>query len=137
MKTSKSSKLIARKILTTKTDLVINRGDIWEVRFDPSEGDEIQKIRPAVVMNITAAGRIQLHIVVPVTGWRSTFANYFWMVNIVSSPENGLSKESAADTFQVKSISVNRFQSKLGILLPEKIEEIAASIALCIGFTTK
>ncbi len=23
------------------------RGDIWMVRFDPSEGDEIRKIRPA------------------------------------------------------------------------------------------
>ena len=31
-------------------NITIARGDVWEIRFDPSEGDEIKKIRPAVVM---------------------------------------------------------------------------------------
>ncbi len=44
------------------------RGEIWDVRFDPSEGDEIRKVRPAVVMTAHSAGRMQLHIVVPITG---------------------------------------------------------------------
>ncbi len=45
------------------------RGEIWAVRFDPSEGDEIQKIRPAIVMNVGAVGRMKLHMVAPITGW--------------------------------------------------------------------
>ena len=57
------------------------RGEVWEVRFDPSEGDEIRKIRPAVVMNVQSAGRMHLQIVVPITGWHSAFSNYFWMMS--------------------------------------------------------
>ena len=33
-----------------------SRGEIWNLRFDPSEGAEITKIRPAVVTSIPAVG---------------------------------------------------------------------------------
>lgn len=71
---------------------------------------------------------------VPITGWQPNFARYFWMVHLLAIPTNGLTKESAADTFQVKSISANRFQRKSGVLLPDQLEEIAAAIALCVGY---
>jgi mRNA interferase MazF len=53
------------------------RGEIWEVRFDPSEGDEIKKTRPAIIMNVRNAGRMALHIVVPITGWQTAFNTLF------------------------------------------------------------
>jgi mRNA interferase MazF len=77
----------------------INRGEIWMIRFDPSEGDEIQKIRPAVVMTVSGAGKMQLQIVVPVTSWQPSFSNYFWMVQLSPDSKNGLAKLSAADAF--------------------------------------
>ena len=55
----------------------IQGGDIWTIRFDPSEGDEIQKIRPAVVMTASGAGKIRLQIVVPITGRQPQFSHYF------------------------------------------------------------
>ena len=110
------------------------RGEIWDVRFDPSEGDEIRKVRPAVVMTAHSAGRMQLHIVVPITGWQPQFSRYFWMVHLLPIAENGLSKESAADAFQVKSLSVSRFQNRLGKLTDVETEEITAAIMLCIGY---
>ncbi len=110
------------------------RGEIWQIRFDPSEGDEMRKIRPAVVISAQNAGRMRLQIVVPITGWQPVFERYFWMIQLQANSRNGLSKESAADTFQVKSLSTNRFQKKLGIVTPEEIAEIAAAIALCIGY---
>lgn len=111
------------------------RGEVWEIRFDPSEGDEIRKVRPAVVMSVYAAGRMQLHIVVPITGWQPHFAHYFWMVHLQPATANGLTKESAADAFQVKSLSANRFQRKLGNLTDDEVAEIAAAIALCVGYS--
>ncbi len=116
-------------------DLIVRRGDVWEVRFDPSEGDEIRKIRPAVVMTVSGAGRMRLHIVVPITGWQTQFDRYFWMVHLLPTPTNGLSKESAADTFQIKSISVNRFLHRLGSLSDDTLTEIAAAVALCVGYS--
>jgi mRNA interferase MazF len=114
---------------------VVSRGEIWTIRFDPSEGDEIQKIRPAVVMTVAGSGRMNLQIVVPITGWQPQFNRYFWMVQLPTDQRTGLSKVSAADAFQVKSLSVNRFQQKLGILSTEQLDEISAAIALCIGYT--
>src|SRR5208337_3708779 len=34
------------------------RGEVWLVRFDPSAGAEIRKVRPAVVVNLDAIGRL-------------------------------------------------------------------------------
>lgn len=113
----------------------IRRGDIWTIRFDPSEGDEIQKIRPAVVMTIADAGKMRLQIVVPITGWQLQFTRYFWMVQLIATDQNGLSKDSAADAFQVKSLSTNRFQRKLGSVTKDQLNEISTAIALCVGYS--
>jgi mRNA interferase MazF len=85
----------------------IQRGDIWTIRFDPSEGDEIQKIRPAVVMTVAGAGRIRLQIVVPITRWQPQFSRYFWMVQLQSDAQNGLSKDSAADARPVTAWAIS------------------------------
>ena len=110
------------------------RGEIWDVRFDPSEGDEIRKVRPAVIVNNAGVGRMQLRIVVPITGWQPQFISYFWMVKLVPTSLNGLSKASVADCFQVKSVSVNRFQRKSGQITADEMRAITAAIALCIGY---
>lgn len=55
------------------TTTPIKRGDVWEIRFDPTEGDEIQKIRPAVVMNVATLGIMRLSIIIPITNWREKF----------------------------------------------------------------
>jgi mRNA interferase MazF len=109
------------------------RGDIWMVRFDPSEGDEIRKIRPAAILSVANAGRMGLHIVVPITGWKPAFARFFWMVHLMPTAANGLDKESAADAFQVKSVADTRFQRRIGALTPTEVKAIATAIALCVG----
>ena len=35
----------------------INQGEIWMVNFEPSVGSEIQKLRPAIVVNDDRIGR--------------------------------------------------------------------------------
>ena len=72
------------------------------------------KTRPAVVVNPTAVGRLPLRIVVPVTGWQTSYAAVPWLVHLKAIGRNGLDKESAADCFQVKSVALTRFVSKLG-----------------------
>lgn len=113
----------------------IRRGEIWNVNFDPQVGAEVKKVRPAVVMNIPSAGRLPLHIIVPITTGHTGFQNYFWMVPIKVTNTNGLDQDSYADTFQVKSISQDRFVDKCGVITTSQLDEIAAAIALCIGYT--
>lgn len=113
----------------------IKRGEIWRVDFDPAVGQEIQKLRPAVVMDIAAAWRFCLHIVVPITSWQAKFVGQFWMVELQPTASNGLSNASFANAFQIKSVSEDRFTTKLGDVTSAQLDEIAAAVALCIGYT--
>lgn len=62
------------------------RGKVWRVRFDPAEGDEIKKVRTAVVISENAVGRLRLKIVVPITEWKSRYASYPWFVYLSPTP---------------------------------------------------
>jgi len=110
------------------------RGEIWIVRFDPTLGAEIKKDRPAVVVDVPEVGKLPLHIVVPVMQWNARYAALPWHTKLEPSSLNGLSKDSSADSFQVKSVSVIRFKSRVGEVSSEELENIIAGIALCVGY---
>lgn len=81
------------------------RGEIWLINLDPTVGAEIQKTRPAVIVNNDAVGILPLKVVVPVTQWKDRYAVAPWMVHLNPTPDNGLSKPTAADAFQVRSVA--------------------------------
>lgn len=110
------------------------RGEIWNVDFQPTKGVEISKIRPAIVMNESTVGRLPLAFVVPITDWKPHYTGYAWMVHLPATSVNGLAKESTADTFQAKSCSETRLFAKLGTVTNAQEQEIAAAIALMVGF---
>jgi mRNA interferase MazF len=109
------------------------RGEVWRIRFDPTEGDEIKKVRTAVVVSENAIGRLRLKIVVPITEWKPRYFSYPWFVHLAPTPTNGLTKDSGADAFQVKSVSETRFLDRLGELTVNQLDEIANAIATCVG----
>jgi len=108
------------------------RGEVWDVSFDPSVGSETQKTRPAVVVNDNAIGRLPLRIVVPITEWDAKYSQYPWFVHLKPTVANGFTKESGADAFQVKSVSLKRFVRRRGSLLDAEMDEIASAVALCV-----
>lgn len=108
------------------------RGEIWLVDFNPTIGAEIQKQRPALVVSSTAIGILPLRIVVPFTSWQSYFGQRNWMVRVATSKENGLTNESAADCFQVKSVSTSRFIRRMGVVPPATLDEIVETIAIIL-----
>ena len=109
------------------------RGEIWLVDFDPAVGAEMRKIRPAVVLSVDTVGRLPLRIVVPITDWKPAYAAFPWFVHLPATPSNGLSKDSGADAFQTKSVSLHRFVRCLGQVTPDQADAIASAIALCVG----
>ena len=60
------------------------RGEIWNVNFDPTRGDELSNLHPALVMNIRDAGRLKLRMVVPITTGNPGFTKHFWMVGVLA-----------------------------------------------------
>ena len=110
-----------------------HRGEIWEVDFRPAVGAEIQKVRPAVVLNHADVGRLSLYIVVPVTEWKPVFATFSWFTALAPTSANGLTKDSGADAFQVKSVSELRFLRRLGAVSEAEVARIVDAVAFCIG----
>jgi mRNA interferase MazF len=110
------------------------RGEIWLVDFEPSQGSETDKTRPALVVNEDGLSPLALRIVVPLTDWKEWYTEPPWIVEFGPTPENGLNKRSGADCFQVRSVSTTRFEKKNGVAAPALIEEVAAGILLCVGY---
>jgi mRNA interferase MazF len=106
---------------------------VWLVDFDPTVGAEIRKVRPAVVVTAAGVGRLPLQIVVPLTDWKPHYASASWFVLVPASATNGLSKDSGADAFQVKSLSENRFVRRLGEVTSQQVDDVAVAVALCVG----
>ena len=104
---------------------VINplKGEIWEVNFERAIGQEIRKSRPALVINENAIGQLNQRIVVPLTGWNPKYKRWVWMTEIKKSRSNGLTKNSSADSSQVRSLSVQRFSKKYGEVTQKQLEK--------------
>lgn len=112
----------------------VNRGEIWQVNFDPAVGSETNNEHPAVIVDTREAGLLPLHIVVPVTTGREEFRALPWMVYLEADHSNGLDHNSWADAFQVKSISTRRFVHFRGRLSGRQVNRIVEAILFCIGY---
>lgn len=111
-----------------------SRGEVWNVDFDPTIGSEIEKTRPAVVVSIDNIGILPIKIVAPFTKWKTEFSGRIWLVRIKQNKTNGLTKESAVDTLQIKGIDILRFCKKLGQLTAAQMDDITAAIAAIIDY---
>ena len=74
-------------------------------------------------------GRLPLKTIVPITDWKDNYAYYPWMIKINNNSENGLSKISAIDCFQIKNFSNDRFDKKIGDVDRKLIDLIHKTIA--------
>lgn len=110
------------------------KGEVWSVGFNPTTGAEIAKTRPAVVISENSIGKLPLRIVVPITDWKPRFQSYPWFTLLKPTRLNGLTKESGADAFQVKSLSLDRFAGKAGRLTASQVQAVVDAVGLCIGF---
>jgi mRNA interferase MazF len=77
----------------------------------------------------SAVGVLPLKIIVPVTEWKDRYATAPWMVRLDPDADNGLSKPSTADAFQVRSVSEQRFVQRLGKVSDAQLRQIAKALA--------
>ena len=126
------------------------RGEIWLVNLDPTVGAEIQKrlapvgfpdaksetrqTRPAIVISSDYIGKLPLKLVVPITDWKDSFASDIWHVRIDPTHKNGLTKSSAADALQARSLDTRRFIRKIGTGSTSDLQEITRAIAAIIEY---
>jgi mRNA interferase MazF len=111
----------------------VKRGKVWEVNLDPSIGAEIQKIRPCIIDSRDALARLPLKIIVPLTEWNEGISRAPWHVRVNPTSENGLSKKSSADTYQVRSISEQRLIRRIGRIDESIMDRINEGLLLSLA----
>jgi mRNA interferase MazF len=107
----------------------LTRCKVVRVRFDPAEGSEIRKTRPAVVVSNNAACRFDAVIqVVPVTRLPKRDLRPYECQ--VKSPGSGLSKPSRLVANQIRTISKNRVEAILGELNTDEEKELDCALRI-------
>ena len=114
----------------------VSRGDIWQVDLHGSVGNEIRYERPVVVVTPDEIGMLPLAIVCPITEWKDYFADNVWHVKLEPNQTNGLTKPSAVDALQLRSLSMDtqRFLWKRGRV---SSSQIMNSISMAIAAVTQ
>ena len=111
----------------------MKQGDIWLVNLDPTVGAEIKKSRPCAVLNDNAMGVLPLKIVAPFTDCKERYRAVPWMIILEPDAENNLSKTSALDLFQVRSVSEERLVHKIGRISEENLLQAHSAIKTVFG----
>ncbi|GAB4471110.1 MAG: type II toxin-antitoxin system PemK/MazF family toxin [Anaerolineales bacterium] len=106
----------------------MQRSEVWLVNLDPTIGAEIRKTRPAVILSSDLMGVLPLRIIVPITEWKSHYEVAPWLVKLEPDSENGLEKPSAADCFQIRSVSIARLYKRLGRVSPNVLRNILQGV---------
>jgi len=111
----------------------MNQGEIWQIELDPVVGAEMKKSRPGLIINTDELGKLPLKVIVPITEWKDQYDSYPWMVKIIPSTQNNLTKVSAIDCFQIRSVSIQRFVTHIGSVKTEIITQVQEAINQVIG----
>lgn len=111
----------------------MKKGEVWIINLDPTVGAEMKKSHPCILVGNDAISKLPLKIVVPVTDWNDAFQNAPWHIPIEKDKENGLTKKSSADTFQVRSVSEGRLVKRIGSISDEVLARINEALKISLG----
>ena len=110
-----------------------HRGEIYLVEFDPARGHEIQKTRPAVVIQNDLGNRYSpVTIVAALT---SKLSAKPYPVEVIVSPTkgNGLSMRSAVELSQIRSVDRERLVRRLGTLDAPTLRKVDEALKISLG----
>ena len=102
------------------------------VGFDPALGAEIQKMRPALILQNNVANRHSpLTIVAAIT---SKFSEEPYPVDVlIEAPEGGLAVNSVVMLDQVRSMDKERLVKRLGQVSPETMSRVDRALMISLG----
>lgn len=109
----------------------MNRREIYTVNLDPTQGAEMKKTRPCVVVSPDEMNsHMQVVIVAPIT---SVVRNIPTRVAIPASKKNGLVTDSYVVLDQIKTVDKSRLGARIGILTQDEMQGVLS--VLCEMFS--
>jgi mRNA interferase MazF len=113
-------------------EVIPRRGDIYLVRLDPTEGHEIQKTRPAVVIQNDISNRYSpITIVAAISSKFSTPP--FPREVVVEPAESGLGRRSAVIVNQIRSVDRRRLLKRVGRLSRQSMGRVDGALMISLG----
>ena len=109
--------------------MTMKSSEIWLIDLRPTKGDEMSKTRPAIIISSDAVGVLKLKVIIPLTDWKERYSIAPWLMKMSPTPQNGLSKDTAVDTFQIRSLSKQRYVRKLGSVTQQEMTAIKKALA--------
>jgi mRNA interferase MazF len=107
------------------------RGEVWDLRFDPTIGHEQAGARPALIVSVDIfnEGPADLVVAIPIT---RTDRKVRWHV-AVSSPEGGLVSESFVQCENVRSVSKQRLKRLRGRVSENTMQRVEDRLRILLG----
>src|SRR5437867_9741431 len=99
------------------------RGEVYLVNFEPTIGAEINKTRPALILQNDIANRHSP--ITTVAAITSQFDEPLYPTEVlIRAPEGGLRVDSVALLNQIRSLDKRRLIRRLGALKPATMEQV-------------
>jgi len=108
------------------------RGEVYLVNFDPTVGAEIQKTRPALILQNNLGNRYSSVTIVAAITLRHDTPLYPHQVH-VKAPEAGLRVDSTVLLNQIRTVDKQRLVKRLGILKPETMLAVERALEISLG----
>ena len=112
------------------------RGDIYLVNFDPTQGAEIKKTRPALVLQtdiINSRDSNRTTIIAPFTSNIRQKQTRVAKILIPARSGNGLTQDSVVVLTQLRTADYTRFVKRLGKLTDKEMTQVDESIGIVMG----
>jgi mRNA interferase MazF len=112
------------------------RGEIYIVDFDPSRGHEIQKTRPAVIIQNDIGNRYSSVTIVAAITSKVSPTPYPVEVGVAPGKGNGLTLPSAINLGQIRSVDRTRLTKRIGALDAATMRKVDEALKISLGLST-
>ncbi|MDX2113960.1 MAG: type II toxin-antitoxin system PemK/MazF family toxin [Alphaproteobacteria bacterium] len=107
----------------------MKRGEIWWVSFDPAQGSEIQKTRPAVIVSNDAANRVLNRAqVIPISSQVQKIYVSETLVRV-------LGKQGKVMADQIRTVDKSRIKTFINTVSDAELAGIERIIKIQLGLT--
>ena len=103
--------------------VVPQRGDLWWVSLDPTQGSEIRKTRPCLVLSANALNRLRLTVVVVPL---STTAKAHPPITV---PVRCGDRDAVAVIDQVRAVAKHRLRARIETAREDDVRSVLAALA--------
>lgn len=116
-----------------RTISTVVRGEVYLVRFDPVEGSEVGKTRPALIVQNDVANRTSPVTIVAAISSQFNPSHLYPTEVLIRTGEAGLTVDSVVLLNQIRTIDKARLLSLIGKVEPQTILLVERAIKISLG----